>query len=536
MPQLLDFSTSTGLSRILSGPLAMLKNDGVEIDNMDLAYTIQGTDTSAKGSTGAMFAEVTLQTAVTLPPYTQNSSRMPQLSHSITRDLFYVGANGTQTGVKISRYNTAGVLQNSLVLDATATIAVDPQIGQLPNGNIVVSWLMAGVLTFTVLDRFLSVAPTILTGETVNVAGPPLATFSMGITTAGFVFTYIKTATATHRMDIRNQDGTVAVAAFTIMAWTGAAGNVFSTVRQQSDGNLFVGFGSKYATTVGTYYGIFTLAGATVVATTLLEATTVSTPQIVEVAVLTGFMALATARAANNKVWVFNNAGVQQGATFTHATTSVASVGLSKLVADTVNNQFILIDMVNGTAALVLSGISTAGVSSTINSTITTTSTTGVLIDAVVDRTRLLIGHSQSTYGLISIFAYAVFNLYRNAVEANTTTYGTSSPNGATGNGAISVVASGDFTFSSFTWLVDTIGALEKVLGNCIKYSPTAVIGSLFTALAANTQGYAKSGGGSVTINQIGGAATATFDGTAGSPHGNKGSISLFGMSLVGMG
>lgn len=528
MTQLLDFSTSTGLSRVLAAPFPIAQFDGVEEDISGQAYTIQGTDTAAKNAVGALIAETVLD-AGNLTVST--SQRLAQIQHPVSKDMYQVAPiSGGAVGLTIYRYNTAGILLGSALIDTISPAATntDAVIGWLSNGNLFAySGLTNNCTRFTIFDKNLNVVVA-----TTTVTGVPNANGywdAFPLVGGGFAITYVDNAN-NQRYGIFNNDGTVNLAQATLVTWTGASNSVVSRVRQLSNSNLVFGFTSKYATTVGLYYAVLTLAGATVVALTQFASGTPS--GWLELAVVGAFFALAyhTTTTTVIKIAVFNNAGVQQGTTLSRTNTGTpANTPIIKLLADTVNTQFIYIDSLStsATATNILS-ISTAGVSTVLTTGITVVSGGGGnSVDAFIDRNRVVLTNNVGL-SATTVFSYAVFNLATGKIDKNSTTFGSTQ---TSGNAGQSIMAIGDFCFAALYAQTTT----TQQCFTAIKYAASSIIGAAFTTILANAVGYVRSGAGTFNINQIGGQPGITFDHSAATPHGNKGSISSFSLNLSGI-
>lgn len=519
MPSVLDFASNAGLNRYTVGNTAIAANDAVVVDAADLAFSAQVTDYAAVSPVGQIVA----QTAVGTGGRTQGlNQRQGVLVEPVRGDIYIVfpdGSQGTGDGLRISRYSSAGALLNSVVIDNTTVAALaDAQIILLSNNSVLVVARDGGIssLRYIIFDAYLNVVKVLTTIEASE------ANFAAcALSGGGFAVNYLKQSTATQRIAIYTNTGGTTLAPTTWQTWTGTSGAILPNIGQLSNGNILLSCSSAYTTTGGLYFAIYNTAGAQQVAPTQASSTTPSGGPSMPppMSILTGFFAIGyKTNATANKVLVYSNAGSVQGAATTQTTTASAN-----FTFDVINDgtQFYLVW--SDSSGFFYLTIQTSGTASSAT-TITTTSASNTAPFCVFyERGRLVFGIIPAGTGQQRI---AVFNPSTNVLEMDATNFGVSP---TTNTSIIRILPGGDFSFIAGL-AYDT--SVAFYIG---KYSPSAIVGATaFGGAASGTVLVKVPAGGSMT-NKLKGSTSKTFDHSAATPHGNKGTISLNGLNVSGM-
>jgi len=535
MTQLLDFASTTGISRVMAGQAALASLDPIEIDASGQGYKIENVDCAAVGAVNTVLtAETTIFNQGNVSGNLPASMRLAQLVHPTSKDTYFIDRASAASEVAINRYNSAGSLTGTVVVDASAAYT-ENQLAWLSNGNLLVTWgILSGSFKFAVYDKNLNVVVAATVIGTLNATGY----CASGVLTATnqFAASYVD-ASNNLKLIVYNNDGSVATAAFTVLAQTGVAGALAIKLVQLSSNDIAITWSSAYTTTPGLYYAVYQTNGTVTKAATQVVATAPA-GSYVELAVLTGFFAICYfANAVGYKVAVFNNAGAQQGTTQNRASGSSCAFASYKLLTDTVNTRFILVSSISTTSGIYIDAITTAGVLSLLSSGITTSTVGFMRLDAAVDRSGRVIPLFTTTNTAPSQFSYAVFNLVTGLIEKNSTTIGAASAGTVKVNQAIAILA--DFVFSAYYWEPNGTPNILEIF-TTVKYSGSAIVGSANSAIAALNNGYVKSGasgtGYQLSVNgPISGTPNKSFDHSSNTPKGNKGTIESYCLSVAGM-
>lgn len=515
MSNVLDFSPSSGFGNITAG-MASTPLDPIEIDAAGKAYKAQVTDYAAVSS-----GQVVAQTAAGSGGRTQGlNQRQGAAVESVRGDIYIAFPNGTQgngDGLSIARYSAAGSLLNTVAIDNTTVGALsDAQVILLSNNNVLVIWFDAAngnQLNFTIFDPYLNLVKAVTTIETASTYFAVCA-----LSGGGFAVNYLKNSTATQRLAIYSNTGTVVFAAATWQTWTGTAGTVTQNIAQLSNGNILLLAATCYTTTTGLYFAIYNTAGAQQVASTQASSTAANTNPTYPppVSVLTGFFAIGYKTSAPaNKALVYSNAGALQGSATSQSTTSATNFSFD-IINDGAQFFFMFVDS-SGFWLLTLQTSGTAG--SVVKITATSAANSSSFC-AFYERGRIVLG-----IGLAGGTAqrYAVFNPSTNILETDSTAY-SSVPTAATLIGRL--IPGGDFTFiAAYTY----DSAVAFYIG---KYTATAFIGQAQSAVASGSPLPVKSTSNLYPTNTMIGTPSKVFDHSAATPKGSKGTLMTNGISL----
>lgn len=302
------------------------KNDGLVVSADGLAYPFEFLEYDAKGSNST-------PNVASAPVF--NHHRQQQLRRPSNGDVYYVSnaySGGSPAGgFALNKAASWGNMPVQRVVEAVATVRASDRMFWLGNGNICAVWqLNGGDLKFAIYDADLNqvVAPTVI-------ATPASDGFfdAVPLNGGGFAVCWLGAAGA-QKLAIYSDAGAVVTAAVTIQTWTGAADTSLGVkMAILSNGNIAIAFSSRFATTKGLYFGVWSPVGTQVVAPALLYAPVVQPVAFPEVATLNGFFAVAQADTVNTKAFVLNNAGALQGAAYTNTVGTGAAELTIKLVA-----------------------------------------------------------------------------------------------------------------------------------------------------------------------------------------------------------
>ena len=494
--------------RAKAGPIAINPNDVVALGGFPVGlYPVQVSDYAAVGQAG--------NSAVALTTYSSFGT-----SQTTTRNQIYVDpANGDffiadaylsgTTGCQIWKYNSAGTLLGSQILDtSTAGSANSVQMAVLSNGNLVVLWANVNLpysLYFSVLDKSLNfvVTKTKIADAGVNPSSNP---HLISLTAGGFAVTFCTAAVGSY-ITIRDSAGNVVKAPTLIpgiaVPSSGDVSGPRFKMAQLSNGNIAVAVLNTSAANQ-LQYCIYDVTGNSVFGyTTLVSGTgSGSNNGFPEISVMPGYFCLANAGA---KIYVVNNAGAIQGGAIT-SSPSNSGFG-SVLINDGTYFWFGTFES-SGNAGFWLSRISLAGV------IVSTKTTAGDgCKDMFFDRAGALIMCSGSN-------AY-VFQI---------------NPNGTP-----SLMSSAPFTMAN--QVVGNIGdfcaiGLQPGKFNIVKYLSASLLGISLKAVAANSAGTlveVNAGPGGFITNEIRGSIAKAYDHSAVPIAGNKGSLYLHSITLKGI-
>lgn len=311
-----------------SGPIAIAKDDLLVLGGVPTQlYPAQTSDYAAVGAAGS--SPVALTTVSSFGSSMQTRDRAvvdPATGDIFIADTYLTGPVGCQ----IWKYNSAGVLQRAVILDSASTGSTNyVQIKFLSNGNMVVFWYNVATpysLFFAIVDKNLGVvvAKTTIASTFTN---PQSETHMVALSGGGFAVAYSHAGIGSY-FTIRDNAGAVVYAPTLIAgAPTNSSGNANGPrykLAELSNGNIFVGLNDTNDGSNGLRYTIFSPTGTVVKAFTTINGS--GTGAYPEVSVLPGFILFAN----NANAYVLNNAGTIQGAAVslpTGSTTRVSNDG-----------------------------------------------------------------------------------------------------------------------------------------------------------------------------------------------------------------
>lgn len=535
-PSVGSSSGSSGISKgifSLKAGASIANNDVLELGPDGKCYPAQCTDYAAiancnygTAQTNAATGQIVAQTQVTNGQLYSTVMRYPLLTDS-DGNVYAVTANAGfgSTGLMLAKYSPLGALLGQVTIDTNSNVK-NPKAFFLSSGDIAVvgDFGQSGNgFKFAIYDKNLGVvcAPT-------NIAENPYngsVTDAIPLSGGGFAIVYQPNASQlTTRMVVYGNTGAVVTAPVTIFTRTGTTASAYHAIAQQSDGNIAVACHSSNSTgSQGLFYGVVTTAGASVSAFANLNVSTSWNEQPAVVA-MAGYVCVAKNIAAAMTAYVFNNAGVQQGGTFSSATT-VTDFGKMKLMAG--GGAFWLIWPRNTDSKEVLTKLPTTGTNFSTTDISTTTTQYAFRIDAFYEN-GFIVGVSQPGAGAIAPTMWVVSTTTMSLISKSGTTFGAAP---ATTSGYwMTAIPGGDF---SFICLYDY--ASSAATNFCVgKYANTAIMGVAQSASAAD--GLVNVGGiaGAYAANPLKGSPSKAFDHSATNIYGNKGSLMNYGTVLKG--
>ena len=540
---------------VMAGVKSVVRNDLMIVGGPgNQAYTVATADYAAQA--GAVGIASNIQVNASAVPYAGTRA-------GVARDrsgAIYITGTNSSGNLVIYKYDANGVPLMSAILDATATSVNAPYLFQLQSGGFACVYARAtGLLYFVIFDAGLSLiaGPVSVATEraTANVVYHTACSLSGG----GFAIVYQTSAGTAINLATFSNVGAAVLAATGIQVLAGSAAQVFLRVGQLSSGNLVVAFhGTMTAGGIaGTSFVIVTVGGGAVAGPTSLDST--SNLGLVELSIMSGFFALATPNNTNLVAAVFNNAGAQQGSTYTVGNTlNAITQPQFKIVNDAVS-QFWLVWLSSVNNGFNVIGITSAGVTGTSATALAPTinAAAAALDAALVNNILAVFTASTTTAGQFlttvalpnSSLGYLAPSLRLGPVaigSAAATTgsrgprcigggdglyLGTSSPPGQPTNVP---PTNGDFT-AILLW--DQLNVATTRLG-VQKFEASAVVGIGLTAVANGAPGTIMTinpGPGEYITNPVGGASGTPFNHLISTPAGTSGVIYQSGVGLAGL-
>lgn len=494
----------------LTAGAAISLNDAVQLAVDGKAFPVVCADHAAVANLGSV--------AATLAPGANTQyvtyGRPPAYRDPATGNEFLVTADSTSyTNTRISKYAPNGKLLSSIVLSISTLY--QPQIQALSNGNLLITAEAAiSNLYFAILDTNLNtVKAATLISATAYAYYDALA-----LSGGGFMVSYV-TAGA-QKLVVYDNAGNVTTAATTVQTWTGTAAQVTAKLVELSNLNVALVCTSGYSTTIGTYLGIFTAAGAQVQAMTNIDTGWWVGQYYPEVSYIAGFLCIEWATSGTTmKLGVYSDAGALQGSQQTITTySSMTAQACTKIVNDG-TSFYLLWAPVSGAGNWNITKITTAGAITTYTGAGgALPNNSGWTIDAVIDNGKLIAAQSNNMAGYFFVVSLATMT----TDVANTAS--------VIGN-YVKVLAVGDGTI--LVVVVDGTNAWGKA--QAIKYTNTAIIGIAQAAAAQGASVNLATLAGAYIVNAIKGSSVKAFDHSATNVYGNKGTLLTNGVVLKGL-
>lgn len=491
---------AAGIAAIAKGDLLLLNAAGA-------VYPATTSDNAAVANQGAAVIAATTVAAHALTTY----SRKEIFVNAADGCVFLAFAQlASDSGLTVTRYSAGGVALNSAVVDATASAKLNsPEIQQLSNGNLLVTWSTSTAalgVYFAIYDQFLNpvVAKT-------QVVASPLTVYydAIPLTAGGFAVSY--SLSGGQYLAIYFNTGAVSSAG-ALMTGTPTAGQAVK-MAQLSSGNIAIAINSSIASqALGT--AIFSVAGASVAAYAVRDAATSGGSIYPCISALTGFFACSICDGTNLAAYVMNNAGALQGGAFTVAESTV----------DNHNDKFSA--LMNDGAAFWLTHAVVAGpVGSVVYIPTSGTgfvTTTGVSAfaqhDAMLEKGNIIVQAGTSAFVI--------------AMQSNGSAHQLSTTTMSGIAASLTIRPAGDFCLA--------VAALDSnaVLG-VFKYMNTSMLGVSQSVVAAGNAGtlvQINEGPGGYACNPLAGTPSKAFDHTTSNLPGNRGTVLANSIHMKGIG
>lgn len=523
-----DSIGSSGAS-VIAGE-ALLEKDLVQINSANGHVSkVRNADYATCGSmafgtpqtgpaTGQILAQTTIVSSRTNPNKRQALER-----RAADGSLYTLTDNTSELGVKLNRYSATGELLGSVTIES-ATLYYADLILQLSNGNIAVFASTGTLLKYAVYDARLG-----LVKAWASIGEATILSYSnfgaCALSGGGFAVVHQPNGSLQQsRLATFNNSGVAVLAPTTIWTRLGTNNPQYHQMVQLSNGNLLIVVSNNNSVDYGLYHGIVTTAGAPVVAFSNIDPIAVYTYP--EISVCGASYSIARANGINQLAFVFNDAGIQQGGTFTEATTAGNGSAVTKLIND--GSAFWLIWARSTDTNQVLTKLPLTG--SNFTTSVITLSPTqyGLYIDAFYEN-GLIVGASQGV-AAAAPQVWVISTDTASLVSRLGTTFGVA-PSGASGYYP-RIISGGD---CSFVCMYDygTTAATHLCIG---KYASTAILGVVACDATPGTLVALETGAGAYATNAVIGSPGKAFDmSTSTSLYGNKGTILPNSVVLKGM-
>jgi len=436
-------------------------------------------------------------------------------------NIFTLTDAAAGAGWRLSKFAPSGALINYVDI-STSTGRANHHLILLSNGNLACVVYTVGAITYAVYDSNLGIV-----SASANVANAANGNFSAcALSGGGFAVLYQQNSNPLLScLKTYDNSGTNTLAETTVWTRTGTTGTQYHRVLQLSSGNLAVAISSNNTvSSIGLYYAVISTAGAIVQAFTSLD-TTGSMAWYPNLAVMTGYFAVGMANGTNQKAYIFDNTGAQQGSSFSAATTSGGASNKTKIVSD--GTAFWLIWHRSSDSKCCTSKLPTNGTGYTTIITTTATTQYNFFLDAFYDNGLICAISMTSTNTAPTIWVISIAT--GNLIDSAETTIGVEP--GTTGGSYPRIIAGTDRAFIALYDYATTAGTML-----CVgKYAKTAVIGVVQANAVADASVRMYFQAGSYETNAILGVSSG-FDHSANSLAGNKGSIFQYGATLRGIG
>ena len=478
-----------------AGATAINANDLLALNAAGQLSTVSVSDCAAVANAGSAVIAPT-----TINSYGQNENFYSNPFVNPSDGSIFVGAPylPSSYGVQISKYTASGALTAQIILSSAAAVPSNISITELTNGNLMVAWSLGGT---SVYFAIIGVGLNIITAATLVSSAANYGPAPIALPGGGFALAYM-TSTGVY-FAVYSNSGSVVYAPALISGSTTTSASVIA-MAVLSNGNIVVATLSSGVTNC-LKYCIVTTVGASVVATTTLDANTgPSTTNITNLAVsalATGYFCVAGYDTTNGYVaYVLNNAGSIQGIPFLSGEIGTYGMG----VFNDSSNFWLVCS--NDTSGLIV-GLPPSG--------------WGHIATAIPS-----LGVINSVYanGYIVIYSFV------SSTIANILVYKLSSTlvgllSSSFSSGIISEVP----TLALGTdYTIAILQGLSSTVFSTIKYASTAIVGISQTTVAAGNAGAIVNysmGSGGYPCNPVGGTVGKGFDHSATNIIGNKGTI-----------
>lgn len=541
---------------VAAGPRAIALNDLVEIGGLgNSGWTAAVADYAANGPITTIRGETSLATAA-MP----GSTRQP-----IVRDrqgnIYFAGTNSSGNLV-INKETPLGIAVASVVLDATATSVNSAHLFQLQNGSYCCVYARAtGALFFVIFDAGLA----LLAGP-ISVASERASTnvvfhAALALSGGGFAIAYQSSAATAINLVTFNNAGTAVLTATNVQTLASTAATAVLQMRQLTSGNLLIVWSTTMTAggVAGCGFVIVTTSGAGVIGPVSVDST--SATSLIEVSAMSvaGFFAIAIANGTNLLCQVYNNAGAQQGSTYSVGDTlNVLTFTQLKLTNDGVG--FWLAWCSSSGNGVQVIGLSIGAIATTAavnlgSASLTATTTAidaevinGILVILACSTTTggqfyMTVGLPDPSLGILAPFLRFGPFAFGNAAATTGTHWprvlggggglyqGTSPPTGQPTNVPF---GNGDWT-AIFAY--DHVNVAAQLYG-IQKFEASAIVGIALAPVSANSSGspcLVNPGPGEYPTSTIGGSPGTGFNHLNNVPAGTAGDIFTNGLGVAGL-
>lgn len=525
-------SGAAGTFQLKAGA-AIAQNDAVQLGPDGRAYPVACSDYAAVANctygtpqTSVAAGQIVAQTQV-VAGQTMAYQRQAVVQGSDGSIYTLTTGNSGGQGLLLSRYSASGGLVGQLVLDSSTVGFYTQQIFILSNGTIATLAFNGSNSTiyYALCDANLLLIKGLTSiGEASNAGSNVFG--SIPLSAGGFAIVHHGASALQSRLLTFDNAGLPVLPSTVIWTRTGSNGVQYHKIVQLSNGNLAVAVSSNNTTSsIGFFHGVFTTAGATVLA--LANLTTYSIASAPELVVLGNFYAVAYSSSSGTlAVSVFDNSGSLQGVAFSAGGASVVG-NKYKLLAGNGNFWFIASIGANSTEGIVK--IPTTGTGYITYNLSSSTSLYGAYIDAFYENGMVVIVAQPAIAANAAPILWVFSETQLSLVSAVGTSFGVQP---GTNSGQYQrVIPGGDFSFICMYEYVTT-----PVTNLCVgKYANTAVMGVAQSSATVNSTVSVAGVAGAYTANYVKGSPSKQFDHSAANIYGNKGALMNYGAVMKGL-
>lgn len=448
-----------------------------------------------------------------------------QMAIDSSGNIFVLTCYSSSTGITLKKYAPSGALLGSVDVDTTATTTYSLRLVTLSNGNLCVSYNISSTLKYAIYDTNLLEVKALTTLSATALLYSDVIALSGG----GFAAVFAMSGTPLEsKLATFDNAGTAVLAATIVWTRTGTTGNQFHRITQLSSGNIAYAISSvNTVSSIGLYYGVTDVSGAIVKAFTSLDATSISiAPELVSNGA--GYFAIARPNSTNQVAWVFNNAGTEQGSSFSSATSAGNTTAKTKLVAS--GTTMYLLWHKSSTSKAMVTSIPITGTGHVTGTVTTPTTQYNFYLDAFYED-GYIVAVSMPGASAIAPQMWVVDTATMQLVNSAGTTFGTAAS--ASSGTQPRVLSGGDRTFIAVYDYTSTSGTFL-----CAgKWANTAILGVAEADTATASSIPLRVQAGAYKINTINGTKSKAFDMSATNLVGNKGAMVANGfVTLTGIG
>ena len=497
-----------------------LTGEGLLVGTTD--YAAVGTVTYGTSQTSTATGRVVAHTSVH-SNVAETYARQPVVLDS-SGNIFVLTCYSTTTGATLKKYSPTGVLLGSVDVDTTGTNSYSSRLVTLSNGNLCVTYNISGTLKYAIYDTALLEVKALTTLS----ATALLYSDAIALSGGGFAAVFAMSGTPLEsKLATFDNAGTAVLAATTVWTRTGTTGSQYHRIVQLSSGDIAYGISSSNTVaSIGLYYGVTDVSGVIVQAFTALDATSRQhAPEIVSNGA--GYFAIARPNSTNQVAWVFNDAGTEQGSSFSSATSAgTTTINSNKIKLVATSTTMYLLWHESSTSNVKVTSIPITGTGYITGTVTTTTTQYNFYLDAFYED-GYIVATSMAGSGAAALQMWVVELATMQLVNLAGTTFGTAP---ATTSGTKPrVLSGGDRTFIAVYDHTTTAGTFL-----CAgKWASTAVIGVAAATTTAASAIPLHVLTGAYKINALKGTKAKAFDMSAATLAGNKGTMLASGSVIL---